>query len=197
MTGVAAIILAAGAGTRMGGPKALLEFDGRLLVERAVRAAAAGGCAPVLVVLGARSDEVRALARLGPASAVDNPVWATGMGSSLRIGLETAAGLVPECDAALVLLVDQPFVGAPAVRAVRDAWADGARLAAASYAGRRGHPVLFGREHWAAVAASAVGDRGARDFLAGREAEIVHVPCDAVARPDDLDTPEDIPAGRR
>ncbi len=197
----AAVILAAGAGTRMGGPKALLEFEGRLLVERAVEAATRGGCANVLVVLGAGADEVRRRADLRSARIVVNEDWAEGMGSSLRAGLRALEPeSVPEpkrqADAALVLLVDQPYVGARAVSAVLDAWRGGARLAAASYSGRRGHPVLLGHEHWAGAARSAKGDAGARALLAEHAAALVLVPCDAVADPRDLDTPADLAAGR-
>ncbi|MBS2965003.1 nucleotidyltransferase family protein [Actinocrinis puniceicyclus] len=190
----AALILAAGAGARLGGPKALLWFQGRLLVERAVEAAGSGGCGRIVVVLGAGADEVMRRADLGPARSVLNRGWSEGMGSSLRAGL-AALDAPPDgapADAALVLLVDQPFVGAAAVRAVLAAWRAGARLAAASYGGRRGHPVLFAREHWAAVARAATGDAGARGFLASHAAQVLLVPCDAVADPQDLDTPEDL-----
>lgn len=195
----AATILAAGAGKRMGGPKALLEFEGRLLVERAVETAIRGGCADVLVVLGASADEVLRRADLGSARIVVNDGWAEGMGSSLRSGLralqpsESPAGASADgIDAALVLLVDQPFVGPRAVRAVLDGWRRGARLAAASYAGRRGHPVLLGREYWADAAACAKGDAGARALLAEHAADLVLVPCDTLADPRDLDLPADL-----
>jgi nicotine blue oxidoreductase len=211
---VGALILAAGSGTRMGGPKALLEFEGRLLVERAVATAFAGGCAQAVVILGARAEEVRRRAALAPARVVVNADWAEGMGSSLRAGLaaleadreltprETPGGdreqtgsrraTAAPCDAALVLLVDQPFVGPRAVRAVLDAWRGGARLASASYGGRRGHPVLFGREHRAEAAGSAHGDSGARAFLAARAHDLVLVPCETLADPRDLDVPSDL-----
>ena len=196
-TGVAAVILAAGGGSRMGGPKALLEFEGRLLVERAVDAALAGGCAQAVVVLGAAADEVRGRANLHRARIVVNRDWSEGMGSSLRAGFgeldsDGSHGSDGAVDAALVLLVDQPFVGPDAVRAVLRAWRAGARLAAASYGGRRGHPVLFGREHWAAAARQATGDVGARAFLAAHAAQLVLVPCDALADPRDLDLPADL-----
>jgi CTP:molybdopterin cytidylyltransferase MocA len=77
---------------------------------------------------------------------------------------------------------------------VLGAWRGGARLASASYGGRRGHPVLFGREHWAAVARGAVGDRGARGFLAAHAADLLLVPCDGLAEPRDLDVPADLAA---
>ncbi|HEU5429365.1 MAG TPA: nucleotidyltransferase family protein [Actinocrinis sp.] len=196
---VAALILAAGAGTRMGGPKALLDFRGRLLIERAIDAARAGGCGQVMAVLGAAAEQVRQRADLRGARVVVNQGWNEGIGSSLRTGLaeltrdaefdETGTAAL---DAALVLLVDQPLVGADAVRAVLGAWHGGARLAAASYGGRRGHPVLLGREHWAAARREAAGDSGARSFLAAHAAQLVLVPCDAVADPRDLDVPADL-----
>ncbi len=190
----AAVILAAGAGSRMGRPKALLEFEGRLLAERAVDAALTGGCGQAVVVLGAAADEARRRADLRGARIVVNQDWSSGMGSSLRAGLAELGrcGGEAAADAALVLLVDQPLIGAEAVRAVLEAWRGGARLAAASYGGRRGHPVLFGREHWAAAARGAVGDAGARAFLAAHAAELVLVPCDSVANPRDLDVPGDL-----
>jgi CTP:molybdopterin cytidylyltransferase MocA len=198
-TAVAALILAAGAGRRMGGPKALLEFRGRLLIERAIDSARAGGCGQVLAVLGAAAGEVQRRADLRGARVVVNQGWNEGIGSSLRAGLieltrdtESAETETAAVDAALVLLVDQPLVGADAVRAVLGAWRAGARLAAASYGGRRGHPVLLGREHWSAAAREAAGDVGARAFLAAHAAQLVLVPCDAVADPRDLDVPADL-----
>lgn len=193
----AAVILAAGAGTRMGGPKALLEFERTLLVERTIETALRGGCADVLVVLGASADEVRRRADLRSARIVVNEEWPEGMGSSLRSALRTLrSGEPPEppigIDAALILLVDQPFVGPRAVRAVLDAWRGGARLASASYGGRRGHPVLLGREYWTEAVASAKGDAGARALLAEHAADLVLVPCDSLADPRDLDTPADL-----
>ena len=198
-TGVAALVLAAGAGTRMGGPKALLEFRGRPLIERAIDAARAGGCARVVAVLGAAAEEVRRRADLRGAGVVVNQGWNEGVGSSLRAGLDALGSELDDArtapvDAALVLLVDQPLVGADAVHAVLAAWRGGARLAAASYAGRRGHPVLLGREHWAAAARDAVGDVGARAYLAAHAARLVLVPCDALADPRDLDVPADLNA---
>src|SRR5690606_28661096 len=95
-------------------------------------------------------------------------------------------------DAALVLLVDQPGIGATAVARVRAACRSSATLAAASYGGRRGHPVLFGAAHWAGIAKSADGDQGARSYLRAREDEIELVECGDVADPADIDTPADL-----
>lgn len=183
---VAALVLAAGGGRRYGSPKALVRFGDRLLVERAVDTATRAGCAPVLVVLGAAAAEVRNRADLGTAEPVENPDWATGLGSSLRAGL-TALAKTPAV-AAVVLLVDMPGVGPAAVRRLARLAAPDA-LAIGGYGTRRGHPVLLGREHWTGVAALAVEDVGARPYLRRHEAQVRVVPCADVADDTDLDEP--------
>jgi nicotine blue oxidoreductase len=184
MRRVLGIVLAAGGGRRYGAPKALVAFEGRLLVERAVATLRAAGCSPVLVVLGAAADRVRAEADLGDAVPVDNPDWATGMGSSLRVGLAAAART--GADAAAIVLVDMPGVTAAAVeRVLAGAGAD--TLAMGGYGGRRGHPVVAGRDHWAGIAALAEGDVGARPYLRTRAVTVV--PVDDVAEDFDLDVP--------
>ncbi|WP_052851156.1 nucleotidyltransferase family protein [Streptomyces avicenniae] len=189
-TVIAGLLLAAGGGRRLGGrPKALLSLDGHLFVERAAAALRAAGCSPVHVVLGAAADEVVRRAGLTGCAVVRNPGWAEGMGSSLRAGL---ASLPPGTDAALVALVDQPRIGAAAMARVLAAHGSARTLAAATYGGRRGHPVLLGAAHFDGVAASARGDRGARAYLAERDAEVVRVECGDIAAPDDVDEPEDL-----
>ncbi|SCK41391.1 nicotine blue oxidoreductase [Streptomyces sp. LamerLS-316] len=188
---IAGVLLAAGGGRRLGGrPKALLEHRGRPLVEHAVRALRNGGCGPVHVVLGAAAEEVQALADLSECSVTVNPSWEEGMGSSLRAGLGALGG--PDVDAALVLLVDQPGIGAEAVARVRSAYRSRATLAAAAYDGERGHPVLFGAGHWAEVSAGATGDQGARAYLRAHRDAITLVECSDVAQPYDIDTVEDL-----
>ncbi|WP_416873522.1 nucleotidyltransferase family protein [Kitasatospora sp. SC0581] len=187
---VAALVLAAGGGRRLGGrPKALLRYRGRPLVEHAVAVVRAGGCTEVTVVLGAAGERVRATAHLPGCRLVGNPDWAQGMGSSLRAGL---AALPPHASAALVMLVDTPGVTPAAVARLLAAHRAGAELAAAAYEGRRGHPVLIGARHFAEAAAGARGDAGARALLAAHAAELVLVECADVAAPDDLDTPADL-----
>nr|WP_245974568.1 nucleotidyltransferase family protein [Thermomonospora umbrina] len=185
---VAGLLLAAGQGSRLGRPKALVELDGERLVDRGVRMLRAAGCSPVLVVTGAASVEV-----VG-AVVVPNRAWRTGMGSSLRVGL---AALPPGSPAVVVALVDQPRVTAEAVRRLIAAWQSGARVAVATYAGRPRNPVLLTRPHFTAAAEAAVGDTGARAFLRGRPELVTEVPCDDVASPDDIDTPDDLAAMSR
>ena len=185
---VAGLLLAAGGGRRYGMPKALVRHRGRLFVEHAADVLHAGGCAPVVVVLGARAAAVRGTAALSGVSLVDNPDWADGMGSSLRTGLSALAAT--DSEAVVVLPVDTPGVTAEAV-ARFVALASPTALARATYDGVPGHPVLIGRDRWAAVSELATGDAGARPYLARHD--VPAVPCGDVADGADVDRPEDLP----
>ena len=183
---MAGLVLAAGAGRRYGQPKALVTYRGRLLVRRAAQTLAAAGCVPVLVVVGAEAQRVRAAAP--DLAFTDNPGWASGMASSLRAGL--AALRDGPAAAVVVLLVDMPGVSPEAVRRIT-AGATPATLAMGGYGERRGHPVVLGRDHWPAVAATATGDHGARGYLRAHHDRVRVVPVGDVAADFDLDTPED------
>ena len=180
----AGLVLAAGEGRRFGGPKAIVELDGERLVDRAVRLLTDGGCAPVVVVDGAVRLTVPG------ARVVHNPDWRTGMGSSVRVGLAALTG--EDVSAAVVVLVDQPWLGAQCVRRLREARAGGAFVAAATYEGKRGNPVLLARDVWSDVSAAAHGDVGARGFMAERPELVTLVDCDGTGRPDDIDRPADL-----
>jgi CTP:molybdopterin cytidylyltransferase MocA len=182
---VAGLVLAAGSGSRLGTPKALVEVGGERFVDRAVRTLVDGGCGPVVIVTGAAAVEVAG------ASSVENPDWATGMGSSLRVGIAALAA-IPGPSAAVVSLVDQPGIGAEVVERLLAAHAAGATVAVATYGGKRRNPVLLARETWDEVAALAEGDAGARPYLAKHADRITAVPCDDIAAPDDIDTAEDL-----
>jgi CTP:molybdopterin cytidylyltransferase MocA len=189
MSGTAAIgmVLAAGAGSRFGMPKALARTDaGTPWLELACRALADGGCGEVIVVLGARADEAR---RLVPAYVrpVVAPEWRSGIAASLRTVL--AAAGETGADAAVVSLVDLPGLRPDAVRRVLGSVPrpDGARqaLVRATYGGRPGHPVLVGRAHWPALAAAVHGDTGAGPYL--REHGALTVDCTDLGGGDDVD----------
>ena len=182
---IAAVVLAAGGGRRYGMPKALVEYEGSLLVERAVRTATAV-CDPVLVVLGARALDVWRSADLGGAMVLANQDWETGMASSLRTGLDGLRGWPGRVDAALLLLVDMPGMTPDALARMAE-HASPSALAVATYDGVRAHPVLLGRDHWAGVAETATGDEGARRYLAEHGA--AEIDCTGLADPADLDVP--------
>jgi CTP:molybdopterin cytidylyltransferase MocA len=193
----AGLLLAAGAGRRMGGPKALLrDADGTPFLDRAVVTLLAGGCASVTVVLGAAADQARALLDEAGWSGDDRvavvhaPDWDEGMGASLRTGL--AMLRAGSAASALVSLVDLPDVDARVVRRVLDVGSGPLTLARASYQGRPGHPVLIGREHWSGVLSSAQGDRGARGYLETHD--VILRECGDLATGRDLDRPEDLHA---
>ncbi|WP_051204039.1 nucleotidyltransferase family protein [Streptomyces thermolilacinus] len=111
----------------------------------------------------------------------------TGTADAGMAGADTGTA-----DAVLVVLVDQPGIGAEAMARVAGAHRGRGSLAAASYGGRRGHPVLLGADRWAEVAAGAEGDQGARAYLRAHESEITLVPCGDVAEPYDIDTAADL-----
>ena len=186
----AALVLAAGEGKRYGGPKALVDLDGELLVDRAVRVAHEAGCTPVVVVLGAAAADVVQTARLPDAIVVVNDDYSSGMASSLRCGL--AALTDHGAPAAVVLLADQPRVGPDVVRRLVHAWRRGARAAVASYGQQPRNPVLLDASTWADVAATAQGDAGARVWLREHADEVELVACDDLGSDIDIDTPEDL-----
>lgn len=175
------LLLAAGAGSRMGTPKALVDD----WLVRAVRALADGGCTQVTVVLGASAETALPLLEGTGATAVVAADWEDGMSASLRAGLVAAEGT--DSDAVLVTLVDLPDVGADVVRRLLEPAPGPDALRRASYDGRPGHPVLLGRDHWAGVGAETDGDRGARGYLATHDVELVE--CGDLATGRDVDTP--------
>jgi CTP:molybdopterin cytidylyltransferase MocA len=182
---VAGVLLAAGSGSRLGQPKALVVLGGQSLAVRGIALLRAGGADPVVVVTGAaeltdRPDDV---------IWVHNPDWPTGMGSSLAVGL---AAVPAGCEAAVVALADQPLVGPESVRRLITAHQAGAGVAVATYDGRPRNPVLISRVHWPEVVALAVGDVGARPFLRAHQDLVTPVECADTGRPDDIDSPEDL-----
>ena len=180
---IGAVLLAAGGAVRMGRSKLLLAAEGRSLVRRAAEAACASRCRPVVVVvLGA---DARALAgelaglRVRP---VINPLWRSGLASSIRMGIRS---LPRSCEAAVLLLADQPRVGAAEIDRLICAWLRSGRpVAAASYGGTVGAPAVFERRLFPALLALR-GDAGARQLLRGLGDRVEKVPLDEGA--EDLD----------
>jgi molybdenum cofactor cytidylyltransferase len=179
----AGLILAAGEGRRFGGPKQLAELGGRPLVEHAL--AALADLERVLVVLGARAEEIRRGADLGAAEVLVCPDWAEGMSASLRCGLDALGS----ADEVVIALADQPFITAAVVARVRSIPGPAAR---AMYHGAPGHPVVI-RRPLIERAHGLRGDAGFRDLLDG----LPEVECSDLADPRDIDTRDDLEVVRR
>lgn len=184
---IAAIVLAAGRGSRMGRDKMRLAWRGRLLPAWPVMAAMAAGMGPVVAVIAPGHDDVATvLAGLG-ARVVVNPDPDAGMAGSIRCGIAT---LGPGIDAAAILLGDMPLVDSDLLRTLVAALDPDFTIAAPTYDGRRGNPVLFHRCHFAALTALE-GDVGARDLLVRWQAATRLVPAGPAAHAD-MDVPADL-----
>ncbi|MEO7263244.1 MAG: NTP transferase domain-containing protein [Jatrophihabitantaceae bacterium] len=180
---ITGVVLAAGAGRRLGRPKADVEFGGQRLVDRAVATLRAGGCAEVLAVL--RPEQAGAAG----ARTVVNPDPDRGMGSSLRCALAELAG-DQRSAACVVLLVDLVGVRPAEVAAVIERHRAGAAIVAVRRAGQRSHPVLVSNRWYSEFAAAAVGDQGGRDFFTRRLADTSFLDYpDPVS---EIDTAEDL-----
>ncbi|WP_461172516.1 nucleotidyltransferase family protein [Arthrobacter sp. Z1-9] len=202
------VVLAAGAGTRLGrGPKALLPYRGRPLVESVAGALLDGGCREVVVVLGAGAPDVVALAELARFRPVVNHEWQSGMGSSLLLGNASA----DPGDHLMVALVDQPGLTPRTVGRLLAAHRPG-RLTAAAYRRRetsdggqqawqeigqpdrllRGHPLLIDASLREAVSVTVSGDAGARGFLRAHPELVDEVDCSDQSTGEDIDTPDQL-----
>jgi CTP:molybdopterin cytidylyltransferase MocA len=191
---VVAIVLAAGEGRRMGGPKALLPLGDGTFLSRACRLFARPGITGTVAVLGAQAERVRKGAGIPrEATVAINERWRDGMLTSVWVGLDAAEAL--DAEAVLVHPVDNPFVSPATIDAVVEALAKGAPIAVPSHAGRRGHPAGFARSCWPALRA-APPDRGARAVLRENPGLVIHLPAEEDCLVD-LDSPRDVVLARR
>ena len=183
---VAAVILAAGAASRMGRPKLLLPWQGEPLIRHSARTALQAGLEPVIVVTGAAAEEMKsALAGLNLQLA-HNPDWKKGQSTSVRVGVES---LNAQIDAVIFLLGDQPFVTADLLHGLVQAYQKSQPLILAPFVReKRANPVLFDRRVFTDLL-GLQGDAGARTIFA-------QYPPSPYPWPDerllfDVDTPED------
>ena len=193
----AAIILAAGASTRLGEPKQLAMLDGETLLRRAVQVARQADCSPVMVVLGADAERIRSACILGDAMVAINERWREGMATSIQSGLKAVstglkavqtgiAAVGAEVCGVVLMTCDQPAVTAEHLRALM---ATG-EVTASEYAGRRGVPAYFPAAVFAQLMQLS-GDAGARELLRGARA------VELAAGELDIDTPEALSEARR
>jgi CTP:molybdopterin cytidylyltransferase MocA len=197
----AAVIVAAGASTRLGQPKQLLVVAGQPQIVRAAEAAIRAGASPVVVVLGAYEDRIRGVLAGLPVDIVSNPRWAGGMGSSISVGTAHLITQAPQIEAALIAACDQPYLQTATIAALRSAFLGNNSIVAARYTGRLGVPVLFGRDYFEPLT-KLHGDKGARQILDENAAHVIGVDLPELAT--DLDTWEDyqklsakVPTGSR
>jgi molybdenum cofactor cytidylyltransferase len=186
---VAALVLAAGQSSRMGGvSKLFAEVDGVPMLARAVNAALASVASSVTVVLGHEAEKAEALLAGRRVNIVRNPDYAQGMSTSLRAGL---GALPPGAEAVVVLLADMPRVNATHVDRLIAAFDPGnPSIVVPMQGGRRGNPILWPREFFAEMQAVS-GDQGARELLVANAARIVSVNLDDAIHAD-IDTPDDL-----
>jgi molybdenum cofactor cytidylyltransferase len=178
---IGGVVLAAGAGTRFGGGKQLAEYQGRPLLEHALRAMAASPVGRVVVVLGAGADDVVANVDLHRAEPVVCDRWEEGQSASLASGLAELA----DAEAVVVTLGDQPHMSPEAIARVIAARGDGVAAVRATYRGEPGHPVLLEHGLFERLR-NVTGDHGARNLLLS--ATTREVPCDDLGGGEDVDT---------
>jgi molybdenum cofactor cytidylyltransferase len=177
---VAAILLAAGASRRLGQPKQLLLLGGETMIKRAIRLANESGATPVIVVLGAHYEQIRAaipLNLLPHTIPILNSAWEQGIASSIHAALGALDARAPQASGALILTCDQPRLSAAHLRALLQAFASqpAPAIVASAYAGVLGIPAVFPRQVYADLLALR-GDKGARALL-------MQPPCPLVSLP--------------
>jgi molybdenum cofactor cytidylyltransferase len=193
---VALVLLAAGASTRMGRAKQLLEYRGRPLLRHSVEQALGSGCRPVLVVLGAEADACRQAIGDLPVAIAINPDWQEGMGSSIRVGVSALMAQEdsrPEpgraADAVVIALCDQPLISSTFFDALVQRYVERrAPMVAASYDDRPGVPALFARLLFPRLVALD-GAAGAKALLQSAGGHLLTIPAPHAAV--DVDTPDD------
>lgn len=186
---IAAVILAAGASTRMGTPKQLLLYQGQSLLRRVIETAIAAHCSPIFVVLGAYSAQIRCEIKDLPVQVVENPEWQTGMGSSIRHGIQALIETSPLVEATILLLCDQPFVSTPTIHQLASVYrATNSPIIASAYQNTIGVPALFHSTLFLELTGLTQAE-GAKKVIQRHINSVVTVefPQGAI----DLDTPED------
>ncbi|MGC4941001.1 nucleotidyltransferase family protein [Kribbella sp. DT2] len=173
---VLGVLLAAGAGTRLGMPGGLMRAaDGTPWVVTTVATLRAAGCGPIGVVVGAAAPDVVALLAGEDVTVVPSPDWSDGLSYSVKAAFAWAEQT--DASSALFHMVDRPEVGPAVLERVVAASAPGpAALARAGFSGFAGYPVFIGRDHWAGAAAAATGDRSMGPYL--KRVPCPLIPCD-------------------
>lgn len=190
VSNIAILLLAAGASTRLGHPKQLIQLDTQSLLEKAAGAALDSGCQPVLVVLGAYAEKIKPVVQHLPVQIVENAAWQSGMGSSIACGIPFLEKDFPELEAVILMLCDQPFVQADTLLQLVKSWREnGAGIVASAYGGTFGPPAVFGRRFFKELG-MLESEKGAKSVMMAHKEELVLLPFPEGAV--DLDTAGDL-----
>ena len=186
-------MLAAGAGSRFGGGKLLAPYRGCPLIQAVLDELREAPVDELIAVVGETAgdegERLRRVCSLYGARVVENMRWKEGVSTSVKRGLSAC---MADARAAIIVLGDQPHVGAEAVARLVRAFEEGAEVAVATYGGRPRNPALFDRGVWPMLREELSGDEGARGFIRQHSELVIEVPCDDVADPADVDTVEDL-----
>lgn len=183
------VVLAAGASSRLGSPKQLLNYSGATLLQHAVEAAQSSDAAKVLVVLGAHADVIKHALNIATVSTIVNAQWKDGMSSTIRCGLQTLVEMNPQLEAVIFMVADQPFVSAELLNNLLDLHRkEQHSIVASKYGSTFGTPVLFSK-HFFSELLQLTGDVGAKSLVRKyiNEAAFVSFPEGSI----DIDTVED------
>ena len=173
---IGAIVLAAGASSRFGQPKQLLQFEGKSLVRRIVEAASHANCSPVIVVTGHAGAEVKRDLDRTNAILVENSHWKTGIGTSIRSGLRYVIDNAPDADAALLLVCDQPFVDRDVLSSLIALHSEtGKSIVASRYAHTLGVPALFHQSIFPELLRLS-GNAGAKSIILSNRERVAEFP---------------------
>jgi molybdenum cofactor cytidylyltransferase len=188
--GVGAVILAAGASTRMGVPKQLLQFGGETMLRRAASVALKAGCRPVVVVTGADAAMSRKALRGLDVREAENQQWESGISSSVRVGIQALVRANPRTAAVVLMLCDQPLVTREIIaRLVAAHRETGRSIVASRYGGSYGVPALFGKVHFAELT-TLKGAAGAKQVIQKHLPKVHLLPFPEGEI--DIDTPDDL-----
>lgn len=190
MSGIGILILAAGASIRLGQPKQLLHSRGKPLIRQMAEVAIQSGCHPIGIVLGAYTETIAPhLANLN-IKIIHNEQWQTGMASSIRCGLEEMAAIVPELDAIVLMVCDQPFVTPNLIRhLINKHRTTNFPIVVSAYGEVLGVPALFHKTLFPELK-TLQGDVGAKFIIRQYRSRVLSIPF--VEGAIDLDIPQDL-----
>lgn len=186
---IGAIALAAGASTRMGQPKQLLQFQGHSFLRHTLEVILASVCQPIVVVLGAYAEKMYQEVNQLPVMVVENPQWHEGMGASIQVGMTALNAASEEIEGVVLTLCDQPFVSSDVINQLVAAYySTGQGIIASEYAGTLGVPALFSRKFFSNLM-NLQPTSGAKQLIKKYFHEVFPMPFAAGAI--DIDTPQD------